>query len=460
MKNVLFILADDHRALDLGCYGNDAILTPHLDKLALAGMVFENAHCQGAMHPAVCVPSRASILTGRNIFESSAEPTGSHYYGRSFAIPDNLPTFPQVLRQRGYETYSVGKWHNDKAAFARSFDGGAALMFDGKSDHTHVPVQPFDASGTYPEDTIFHPGGFSTEVFTDAAISFLEGRSDASRPFCLFLAYTAPHDPRTPPERYRPNAAEIDLPASYSPVHPFDNGDMLTRDEELEAFPRSPDAIKEHLADYYGMIQHLDAEIGRLLERLAELGLEEDTLVIYTADHGIALGNHGLMGKQNLYQHSVRVPLIVAGDQVAAGTRSRQLVWHADLFATLLDLAGGIPGSSDGQSLASVLKDPACTLERQMFGAYRFSQRMARDSRYKLIRYYPSHHYPEDQLTGRIPPTAGSEAVQLFDLENDPDEMVNLAFLPAFGDTLRALDTALHDWQVASGDPLGIGGRS
>jgi len=452
--NILFIIADDHRASDLGCYGNNEIATPNLDKLSKQGTTFDNAHCQGAMHPAVCVPSRASIMTGRNIFASSAEPTGGEYYGRSFNIPEALPTFPQLLRGHGYRTHCVGKWHNDKATFHRSFDGGASLMFGGMSDHDKVPLHAFDPSGTYPADKIYHTDRFSTEIFSQSAVEFLESQQQSTKPFCLYLAFTAPHDPRTPPAGFCPSADELTLPRSVMKEHPFDNGEMRCRDELLASQPRDEDELRRHLADYYGMVQHLDTEIGRVLDSLETMGLRENTLIVYTADHGLALGNHGLMGKQNLYQHSVRVPLVFSGPNIPSAQRIGLNTWHADTFATLLDYTGLSIPTCDGESLLPVFADPQSDRDRSVFAAYRYSQRMVRDARYKLIQYYQSNRYPEEQLQGEIAPSAGTNTTQLFDLQNDPHELVNLCDSPEMQPIRSALEARLRRWQISVNDPL------
>ncbi len=227
-------------------------------------------------------------------------------------------------------------------------------------------------------------------MFCEAAVGFLE-KAPADQPFCLYVAFTAPHDPRTPPDAFAVDPASVSLPPNAQAMHPFDNGDMLVRDERLEAMPRPADAVRRHLADYYGMIAHLDAAVGTILETLAASGHAEDTIVVYTADHGLALGQHGLMGKQNLYEHSLRVPLIFAGPGIPAGQRHGQLVWHADTSATLLDAAGVDPDpASEGRSLLPILRGDT-HWERRTFGAgYRTTQRMMRDERYKLIRYFPS----------------------------------------------------------------------
>ncbi len=260
------------------------------------------------------------------------------------------------------------------------------------------------------------------------------------QPFLLYVAFTAPHDPRTPPERWRRDPATVSLPPNAVPVHPFDNGEMQVRDERLEAWPREPEAVRRHIADYYGMIAHLDDRIGSILATLEARGLAEDTVVVYSADHGIAIGQHGLMGKQNLYEHSTRVPLIMAGPGIVEGRRVDDLVWHGDTTATLLDIAGTDPAvAADGHSLMPALRGEGLPSREYVGAAYRFTQRSVQDGRWKLIRYSSN---PDWRPGGEQ--TRGSDVVQLFDLDNDPWERVNVAW-----------DVAARRCSRAAGDRAG-----
>jgi arylsulfatase A-like enzyme len=445
--NFVVLFADDHRYEAVGIHGNAEVTTPNLDALGRRGTVFDGARCQGGMQGAICVPSRATLMTGRNIFASSAEPTGRHS-PETYAIPADLPTVPELLRQAGYRTHAVGKWHNDAASFARSFDSGAQLMFGGMSDHDAVPVRAFDASGAYPDDAVSTAEGFSTDLFADAAIRFIEER-DGDQPFLLYVAFTAPHDPRTPPDAWRVDPATVSLPPNAMPAHPFDNGDMDNRDENLETWPREPEAIRQHIADYYGMVAHMDDRIGDIVAVLEARGLADDTVVVYSADHGIGLGQHGLLGKQSRYEHSIHVPLMIAGAGVAAGRRVPELVWHGDTAATLLDLAGLDSGTAaDGCSLVPALRGETLDGWREVFaGAYQFTQRSIQDRRWKLIVNTCNPDYPA--MRG----TRGSDAVQLFDLEADPWERINLAWNDRLSDTRERLETALLTWQREANDP-------
>jgi arylsulfatase A-like enzyme len=456
--NVIFLIADDHRFESIGINGCSTVRTPHLDALGRRGTIFDQAHCQGSMHPAVCVPSRASLMTGRNIFASSCNPTADDYTtGQAecpaFTIPADLPTFPQRLREAGYVTHAIGKWHNDRAAFARSFSSGDRIFFGGMSDHDKVPLNAFDPTGVYATGDIRHEDGLSTDLFADAARRFL-GAHCGGAPFFLYVAFTAPHDPRTPPPEHVVSPEAVTLSDNVLACHPFDNGDALVRDETLESFPRSLEAIRRHVADYYGMIAHLDAAIGSILSTADGMGLLKNTVVVYTADHGLALGQNGLMGKQNLYEHSLHVPLMMAGPGITPGLRVPYLVWHADTRATMLDIAGlDVEESSDGQSLRKLLQGNYQAPRDTFCAAYRTSQRMIRTNRYKLIRYYPWSLFEHPATEGYPVPTPGSSVEQLFDLQEDPGEMVNLVWRGDLQPLRRQLALQLEDWQRRSGDP-------
>lgn len=446
--NIVVLIADDHRYESISANGNDVVRTPNLDALAARGSSFDGAHCQGGMHGAVCVPARASLMTGRSIFASTMDPTGRDST-RTLAIPPELTTFPQALREVGYDTYAIGKWHNDAASFARAFSDCGPVMFGGMSDHHKVPLRRFDPTGRYPDEEVVVGDGFSTDIFTDAAVDYLD-RDHDSAPFCLYVAFTAPHDPRTPPDGYRFDPRSVALPPNVAPMHPFDNGWMTGRDERLAGWPRREDEIRQHVADYYGMIAHLDAAVGRITAALDRSGKAGETVIIYTADHGLAVGQHGLMGKQNLYQHSLRIPLILAGPGVPAGARSSTLVWHGDTTATIRSLAG-IPADPtlEGVDLVPVARG-AARPPRELFGAvFGYGQRMIRDDRYKLIRYSLT---PPSMLGSEL--TRESATTQLFDLDTDPWEMANLSPVPEMQQVRRRLEAELHRWREQVEDPL------
>jgi len=444
-KNVLFIFADDQRQDTISAWGNPGIDTPNLDRLVRRGVSFRNTHCFGSIHGAVCQPSRAMLHSGRSLFNISMDMS-------------NAPLLGELLGQAGYQTFGTGKWHNGRDSFARSFQKGRNIMFGGMSDHTKVPVVDM-FSAQMEQDLEVNPNNpklksnrfskvqsakeFSSEAFVDSAIGFLRNDRVQDQPFFCYVALTAPHDPRQPPEDYRNKYYQRlpELPKNFLPQHPFDNGELVLRDEVLAAWPRDPETIRQQLAEYYGLVDHMDHQIGRLLSTLQELNLEESTLVVFTADHGLAVGSHGLLGKQNLYQHSMGTPLIISGPGISQQTDRQQLIYLFDLMPTVLDWCGlAIPEKVEGTSVLPMIQDAKTVGREYLFTAYRQSMRSIRDQRWKLIVY------PEVNVQ------------QLFDLQEDPNEMNNLVAAPIHQALVERLWKAMETAQVQYSDkaPLSV----
>lgn len=426
--NVLLLFSDDQRADAVAAHGNSYVDTPNLDRLVRRGFSFRESHVMGSHHGAVCAPSRAMLMSGLQLF-------------RVYDDLDGVSTLPELMGQAGYATFGTGKWHQSQASFARSFQQGRRVFFGGMSDHRQVPLRDLLPDGSFSE---VEPGGFSTSVFAEAAIDFIDTRAAAhatsgqAQPFLAYVAFTAPHDPRTPPaevlERYP--AGSVPLPPDYRAVHPFHNGWMTGRDEQLAAWPRQPEVIRAQLAEYYGLITHMDTEIGRILEALRRGGLEEKTLVVFASDNGLALGSHGLLGKQSLYEHSTRVPTVVAGPGVPHG-ESHALVYLFDLFSTILAGAGlEIPDGVDGRDLAPLWEGREQQVRSTLFTAYEDMQRAVRDGRWKLIRYPRLDH------------------TQLFDLHRDPLELHNRAGDPEQRERVERMLVLLEERQREAGDTL------
>lgn len=442
--NVLFLIADDHRFQALRSNGDPVVQTPTLDALAARGVSFQSTYIHGGCSPAVCVPSRAAVNTGVNPFRSQVSASSGdgpprHSQVRPGQIRPELATMGETFRRAGYRTFATGKWHNDKAAFHRSFGAAGNVFFGGMCDHERVPVQDYDPTGAYGNERERTGEGDSSVLFADAAIGFLRAQKQAE-PFFLYAAFTAPHDPRTPPEKFRamypPEATP--LPPNFLAEHPFDNGELRIRDELLAALPRQAAEVKRHLAEYYGMISHLDEQIGRILGALAESGHAANTIVVYVADHGLSVGQHGLMGKQNLYDHSIRVPMILAGPGVPAGRRPEGLVYSHALFPTLCELAGiDVPASVETKSLAGTWQ-PGAGGSASVFTAYKDLQRMLRRGPWKLIEYT----VPGQPLRR-----------QLFDLASDPWETRNLAEDPAQRQRVEELGAELERKRAEFGAP-------
>ncbi|MEZ4706512.1 MAG: sulfatase-like hydrolase/transferase [Caldilineaceae bacterium] len=437
--NILFMIADDHRHSAIGAFGNPTVRTPVLDRLAAEGVSFSRTHILGGWNGAVCVTSRAALMTGVNPLASTASKDGP----LAQTIPPHLALMPETFRQNGYRTFFSGKWHNDKATFARGWAQADTIFFGGMSDHDKVPLRPFDPSGAYPEEAVRTGEGFSTELFSDSVIRFLqEYRDDA--PFFAYLAFTSPHDPRTPPPPYDKmyDPAAIPLPPNFLPEHPFDNGELRVRDELLAGFPRQPAEVQQHLADYYGMISHMDFHIGRILDALAESGHADNTIVVYVADHGIAIGQHGLFGKQNVYDHSIRVPLILRGPGLPAGQRVDALNYSFDLFPTLCELTGvAQPATVESQSLLPLIDGAAG--RPSLFACYRDMQCMVTTDAWKLIR--------NTRVPNRRGEIVGTDRWQLFNLQDDPWETNDLVDKLEFRNEQQALEIQLANWRKRVG---------
>ncbi len=445
--DILFFFTDDQRFDTIAALGNPYIHTPNMDNLVERGVTFTHANIPGGTSPAVCMPSRAMLHTGRHLF---------HLEGAGEAIPPEHITLGEALQQTGYNSFGTGKWHNGPASYARSFNAGGEIFFGGMEDHWNVPVHDFDPSGLYnptlplcidpwctkemrlrPGDHVT-AGKHSSELFADAAIEFLENYA-SDDPFFMYLSFMAPHDPRVMPDEYRNlyDPEQIPLSKNFSGGHLFDNGALKIRDELLATFPRDPGEIREHIADYYAMITHLDAQIGRVIDALEQHASVESTIIVLAGDNGLALGQHGLMGKQNLYDHSLRVPLVFAGPGVPQGDQSNSLVYLFDIFPTIFDLIDVEPPSSvEGLSLIPAMRQPSAQVRDTLYLAYTQYQRGVRDHRYKLIEYYVNN----------------KRTTQLFDLLNDPWEIQNLATEPRVAHDLKRLRTELLRLRDESGD--------
>jgi len=399
--HVIFLFADDQRADCIGALGNPHIKTPHLDALVRRGMVFRNAYCLGANVGAVCTPSRNMLLSGRAYFR----------WQGSQAQPE-MANFPTAMKAAGYETYHHGKRGNTSPAIQALFD-----------------------HNKYVNDLEDRTSGEPCQTIVNEAIAFLKGRA-TDKPAFMYLAFSNPHDPRVAAQKYLDlyERDKIPLPKNFKPLHPFNNGDQFVRDELLAGLPRTEDEVRQHLHEYYAVMSAMDHHIGRLLAAVKELGIYDNTIFIYSADHGLAVGSHGLFGKQNLYEDGMKPPLIFAGPGIPQG-ETQALMYLLDIFPTVCDLVGSeVPGGLDGKSLRPVIEGKSTGVRDTLFLAYRDMQRAVRDSRYKLLRY------PQVNVT------------QLFDLSNDPHELTNLADKPEQAERIKSLTTEMQRWQKQLGD--------
>ncbi len=402
--NILFFFTDDQRWDTIAALGNPEIRTPNLDRLVADGFHFTNSYCMGSMVGAVCLPSRTMLATGRSLWHIPENP-------RAKTPPPGVPLLPVLLNEAGYVTFHSGK-------------AGNACTFSNALFQTNIETRKRDAN--------------SATEHAENAIKFLHAH-DGKKPFFIYLAPPVPHDPRLAPEEFMKlyDPARLTLSKNFMPEHPFDNGELMIRDEKLAAHPRSPDEMRCHLADYYATISHIDHEVGRVLDTVRQRGWAGNTIVIYSSDQGLAVGGrHGLMGKQNLYEH-VKPPLIFAGPGIPHG-QSDALVYLYDLLPTICEMAGvQTPAVVEGKSLLPVIAGKQARVREWLFGAYRDCQRMVRDERWKLIEYNAN----------------GVRNTQLFDLQNDPDELHNLAADSKYAGQLERLRALLLKGQKEFDDP-------
>ena len=440
--NFLFMIADDLTYRSIHSLNNKEVHTPNLDRLVRSGVSFTHCFHQGSWSPAVCVPSRTMLNSGLSAF-------------RAQKMFDSVPLWGQTLGNAGYETYIVGKWHLDPTALERSFKQMGPIapgMFESTPGayHRPSPGNRWDPSDISLKGHWLHTGLWLNEkkddirhscsIWASRAAEYLDKIVPQLRnPFFMYVGFNEPHDPRQSPheyiDRYPPD--RIEIPPNYLPEHPFDQGDRYIRDEQLAPFPRTRKAVQLHRSEYYAIISYLDYQVGMILDALERSGKAANTYIIFAADHGLAVGQHGLMGKQNMYDHSIRMPLLISGPGIAQAKTIDDLVYQHSLYATTCELAGvPVPRTVEFGSLSGLLKGTRRGGQDAIFSYYRDFQRAVRTNEHKLIVY----------------PKAG--VTQLFDLSKDPWETRNLSSDPRYLTVRNDLTSRLHRLQTELDDPL------
>ena len=455
--NILFIYTDDQTFDAIGALGG-YVQTPNIDTLAKKGVTFTHAYNQGAWQGAVCIASRTMLNTGRFLWNANAVESTLDQERDAGRL------WSQYMKSGGYETYFAGKWHVRTDA-QKLFDhtrhirpGMARDHFDytrdihqGLSEEDNIigynrpvkgqpdPWKPWDKSqGGYWQD-----GKHWSEVYSDDGRDFLKQASQNQKPFFIYLASNAPHDPRQSPKEFVEQYPmdTIEVPDNFLPEYPYKDAMGCSaglRDEALAPFPRTGYAVKKHRSEYYAIITHLDRQIGRILDTLEEEGLSENTYIFFTSDNGLAIGKHGLFGKQSMFEHSVRVPLIVAGPGIRHG-KIETPVYLQDIMPTCLELAGvEKPDHVQFKSLLPLMQNKAEKSYNTIYGGYMELQRMILDGRHKLILY----------------PTI--QKVLLFDLANDPHEKTDISQDESMRPVIRKLFNDLLELQKQTGDPLDL----
>jgi choline-sulfatase len=434
--NILFIIVDDQSPYDLRIYEPKSRLeTPVLDRLAAEGMVFNAAYHMGSFLSAVCTPSRHMIMSGRTVWHLPIGP------GATSHCPPNLEanTMAAVFNRAGYATMRTCK---------------AGNSYDAADKQFAVRKTADKRGGNDSEGSAWH---------AEQVLDYLEQRQDArdARPFLIFYGFSHPHDTRDgkpellvkygavnhtdktslPPA----NPNQPVLPINYLPTHPFPHGQPGLRDEVAVSGVwenRDERTIRNELGREFACSENIDIQIGRVLEKLQAMGELENTYIVYTADHGIAIGRHGLQGKQNLYEHAWRVPFIVKGPGIQAGSRVKGNIYLLDILATLCDLTGvQSPESNEGVSFKSVLEGKRQTVRDVLYGVYcggtKPGMRCVKQGDWKLIQY--------DVLDGQVRET------QLFNLAENPYELLEQHHSPQVV-ALTAHAPASHQRNLAN-DP-------
>ncbi len=442
--NILFLFADDQCFETIRALGHTDIDTPNLDRLVQRGTTFTHAYNMGSWSGAVCVASRTMLITGRTVWRANA------IYDATDKEREAGRLWPQMMARAGYTTYFTGKWHI-KADAAKTFDVTkhirAGMPKDTPEGYTRpLAGKPDPWSPSDPKFGGFWAGGKHwSEVAGDDAIEFLGAAKQKAKPFFMYVAFNAPHDPRQSPQEYvdKYPLDRVAVPKNYLPEYPHKDAmgcGATLRDEKLAPFPRTEHAVKVHRQEYYALITHLDAQIGRILDALEKSGKADNTWIFFTADHGLAVGHHGLFGKQNMYDHSLRVPFVVTGPGVKAGAKLDAPIYLQDVMATALDLAGASkPEQVEFHSLLPLLRGEKSPAAREaIYGAYLELQRAVIHDGWKLILY------PKAQVA------------RLYNLANDPAEMRDLAADPAHAQRVRALFQRLSALQKDLADPLDL----
>ncbi|MCF7674506.1 MAG: sulfatase-like hydrolase/transferase [Akkermansiaceae bacterium] len=414
--NILFILTDDQSPFDFRFYNPKSSLdTPNIARLAAEGMVFDGAYHMGSFSGAVCTPSRHMIMSGRTVWHLPLGP------GATAHCPPDLErnTIGAVFNRAGYKTMRTCKQGNSYPAANQQF----SVVHDATK-----------RGGTDESGSAWH---------ADQVMNYLRDREagKVTDPFFIYFGFSHPHDTRDGKPKLlakygatnhsdrdslpAANPKQPALPPNYLPAHPFDIGHPGLRDENSVSGVwknRDERTIRNELGREYACAENIDIQLGRVLEKLKAMGELDNTYIIYTADHGIAIGRHGLQGKQNLYQHTWRVPLIVKGPGIKPGTRAEGNVYLLDLLATFCDLAGvSAPDSNEGISFKPVLEGRQATIRETLYGVYnggtKPGMRGVRKGDWKLIK--------TDALNGAVHET------QLFNLAENPDEFLDQHHDPA-----------------------------
>lgn len=442
--NILFIFSDDQSFETLGKLGLSEAKTPNLDRLSEQGARFDRAYNMGSWSGAVCVASRHMLNTGAFLWRAHKT------YKTAEKERKEGRYWPVRMKAAGYKTYFTGKWHLN-AKVSQCFDmvknprGGMPKTVPSAYQRPKSKDDNLWEAHDPKHGGFWEGGKHWSEVTADDAISFLNEAKKHPEPFFAYVAFNAPHDPRQSPRKYLKHyrLEDISTPKNFLPYYPYNKAMQCPpnlRDENLAPFPRTEYAVRVHRKEYFAITHHMDAQIGRILATLDANDQRDNTYIIFTSDHGLAVGRHGLIGKQNLYEHSTRVPFFMSGPDIPKGKVITAPIYLQDAMATSLAIAGSKPSNSvEFQNLLPLAKGKTnSSKHREIYGAYLDAQRSITINNQKLIVYPKAKVY------------------RIYDLSNDPLEMNDLAQSPKGKPLARSLFSKLVALQAKMEDQLDL----
>jgi choline-sulfatase len=436
--NLLVIMSDEHDPGVMGCYGDEIVDTAHLDGLADRGVTFDNCYANSPL----CVPSRLSFTAGQYVSRCSA------WSNKSWLPSDDYPTLPRAMADAGYESLLAGKMHYDETrsyGFTELFDGPQNTSYKrGKIVRRAPDDESVNTGSWHTRSSNFYVGDdaypleWDREV-TQEVTTFLRDRDPDDDPFFMLAGYIAPHFPLVTPfeyyEKYQGQVSLPEIPKGALETLPI-NYDQIRRGFGVTNVDHEGDKVRFARELYWAFVDWFDDQVGQLLDALDDSAVSENTVVIYTSDHGENKGDHGMWWKNCMYDHGVKVPLIVSWpERWAGGERRTEVCSLVDLVATIADIGGAEALDQwDGDSLLGLLDDPATEWKdfalSEYYAHYTVSGfTMYREGRYKYV-YHARHedHGPE---------------VELYDMETDPEELNNLADDEAYADIRDDLHEAM-----------------
>jgi choline-sulfatase len=444
--NILFIFADDQCYETIANLGLTDIETPNLDRLTKEGTSFTRAYNMGSWSGAVCVASRHMLNTGRSIWRAEAASKQAEEERASGRF------WSENMKSAGYKTYFTGKWH--VRAKAESCFDVTSNVRGGMPNQTPagynrpLPGIPDPWSPSNPKFEGFWKGGKHwSEVVADDALDFFDQakKHQNEKPYFAYVAFNAPHDPRQAPKNFvdKYPLERIKIPSNFLAMYPYKDKIACShslRDERLGPMPRTRNSVKVHRQEYYAIITHMDEQIGRILAGLKKSGMEDNTYVFFSADHGLAVGHHGLFGKQNLYEHSTRVPFIVKGPDIPKGKEISAPIYLQDVMASSLALAGvEKPKHVEFKDILPLAKGETKKLPyKEIYGAYLNVQRSITKNNIKLLVY------PNVPL------------IRVYDIANDPEEKNDIVSTEKGKELTKKLFPRLLKLQKKMGDSLDL----